>query len=106
MYVQSDTLLLVDVSENFRNTCLEIYELDPPRFLTTPSLAWQAALKNQSKVRLDLLTNIDTLLMSVKGISGGICHDIHQYAKANKKYMKGYDKTEEPLYLKYWDVNK
>ena len=44
--------------------------------------------------------------MSVKGISGGICHAIHQYAKANKKYMKGYDKTEEPLYLKYWDVNK
>ena len=44
-YVQSDTLLLADVFENFRNTCLEIYELDSARFLTAPGLAWQAALK-------------------------------------------------------------
>ena len=28
-YVQSDTFLLADVSENFRNMCLERYELDP-----------------------------------------------------------------------------
>ena len=29
LYVQRDTLLLADVFENFRNICLEIYELDP-----------------------------------------------------------------------------
>ena len=29
LYVQSDTLLLADVYENFRNMCLEKYELDP-----------------------------------------------------------------------------
>ena len=29
LYVQSDTILLVDVFENFRNMFLEIYELDP-----------------------------------------------------------------------------
>ena len=28
LYVQSDTLLLADVFENFRNKCIEIYELD------------------------------------------------------------------------------
>ena len=28
LYAQSDTLLLADVFENFRNMCLEIYELD------------------------------------------------------------------------------
>ena len=27
LYVQSDTLLLADVFKNFRNTCLELYEL-------------------------------------------------------------------------------
>ena len=33
LYVQSDTLLLADVFEKFRNTCIEIYELDPAHFL-------------------------------------------------------------------------
>ena len=39
LYVQSDTLLLADVFENFRNTCLKVYELDPARFLSLPGLA-------------------------------------------------------------------
>ena len=29
LYIQSDTLLLADVYENFRNMCLDTYELDP-----------------------------------------------------------------------------
>ena len=45
--------------------CFEIYQLDPARFLAAPGLAWQGALK-QAKVKLDLLTNIDTLLMVKK----------------------------------------
>ena len=32
LYVQSDTLLLADVFENFRTTCLKVYELDPAHF--------------------------------------------------------------------------
>ena len=38
LYVQSDTLLLADVFENFRDKCLEIYELDPAHFLSAPGL--------------------------------------------------------------------
>ena len=87
MYVQSDTLLLADVFENFRNKCIEIYELDPAHFLSAPGLAWQACLK-KTEVKLELLTDIDMLLMVEKGIRGGICHAIHRYAKANNKYMK------------------
>ena len=45
LYVQSDVLLLADVFENFRNQCLETYDLDPAYFLTLPSLAWEACLK-------------------------------------------------------------
>ena len=45
LYVQSDTLQLSDVFEDFRKTCLEIYELDPAGFISVPSLAWQACLK-------------------------------------------------------------
>ena len=53
LYVQSDILLLADVFENFRNICLEIYELDPAEFPSAPGLAWQTALK-KTKVKLDL----------------------------------------------------
>ena len=41
LYVQSDTLLLDDVFENFRNKCTEIYELDPAHFLSAPGLTWR-----------------------------------------------------------------
>ena len=67
MYVQSDTLLLADVSENFRNMCIKVYELDPAHFLSAPGLAWQACLK-KTKVNLELLTDADMLLMVEKGI--------------------------------------
>ena len=53
LYVQIDTLLRADVFENFRNTCLEIYELDPAYFESAPRLAWQACLK-KTKVKLEL----------------------------------------------------
>ena len=104
LYVQSDTLLLADVFENFRNKCIEIYELDPAHFLSAPGLAWQACLK-KTKVKLELLTDIDMLLMVEKGIRGGICQAIHRYAKANNKYMKNYDKNIESSYLMYLDAN-
>ena len=45
------------------------------------------------------------LLILEKGVRGGICHSIQRYAKANKKYVKDYDKTKETSYLRYWDVN-
>ena len=45
LYVQSNTKLLAEVFENFRDMCIEIYELDPAHFLSAPGLAWQACLK-------------------------------------------------------------
>ena len=45
LYVQSDILLLADVFENFRNKCIEIYEIDPAHFLSGPRLVWPACLK-------------------------------------------------------------
>ena len=87
LYVRSDRLLLADVFENFRNKCIEIYELEPVHFLSAPGLTWQACLK-KTEIKLELLTYVDMLLMVEKGIRGGICHAIHRYAKANNKYIK------------------
>ena len=79
--------MLADVFENFRNKYIEIYQFDPAHFLSAPGLAWQVCLK-KIRVKLELLTDINMLLMVEKEIRGGICHSIHRYAKANNKYMK------------------
>ena len=100
LYVQSNTLLLADVFESFRNKCIEIYELDPTHFLSAPGLSWQAALK-KTGVILELLPDIDMLLMVEKGMRGGMYNAIHRYAKANNKYMKNYDKNIISSYLMY-----
>ena len=73
LYVQGDTLLFADVFENFRNKCIEIYELDPTHFLSASELAWQACLK-ETGVKLELLTDIDMLLMVEKGIRWNRSH--------------------------------
>ena len=54
LYVQTDTLLLADVLENFRKKCVEIYELVCAHFLSAPRLAWQACLKKK-KYRIRLI---------------------------------------------------
>ena len=102
LYVQSDTLLLADVLEKFRNKCIEIYELDPPHFFSAPELALQACLK-KTEIRLELLTDIGMLLMIEKGIRDRICHTIHRHVKANNKYVKNYDKNIELSYNMYLD---
>ena len=104
LYVQSDTLLLTHVFENFRNTSLKVYELDPAHFLSLPGLVWQACLK-KTNVKLVLLTDYDMLLMVEEGTRGGLCHAILRYAKANNKYMKNYDKNKESSYIQYLDAN-
>ena len=93
LYVQDGTLLLADISENFRDKCIEIYELDPGHFLSAPGLAWQACLKN-TRIELELLSDINMLLMVEKRIRDGICHAIHRYAETNNKYMKNYDEKK------------
>ena len=96
--------MLADVFENFRDKCIEIYKLDPAHFLSAPGLAWQACLK-KTWVKLELLTDIDMLLMVEEGIRGGMCQAVYKYAKANNKYMKNYDKSIKPSYIKYLDAN-
>ena len=104
LYVQSDTLLLADVFNNFRDMSIKEHELDPAHFLSLPGLVWQACLK-KTNIELELLTDYDMLLMVEEGIRGGICHSIHQYAKANNKYMKSYNNNEESSYIQYLDAN-
>ena len=58
LYLKSDILLLADVFENFRSTCLQYYKLDPCHYYTSPGLSWDAVLK-MTDIKLELMTDID-----------------------------------------------
>ena len=104
MYVQSDTFLLADVFEKFRDKSIEIYGLDPSYFYPLSGLAWQAFLKD-TDVKLELLTDYQMLLMIEEGTRGAMCQSTHRHAKANNKYMKNSDKKIVSSYLTYLDAN-
>ena len=104
LYLKSDVLLLSDVFENFRKTCLKHYKLDPAHYYTSPGLAWDACLKETGQ-ELQLLHDYDMLMMIEKGIRGGITHISKRYAEANNKYMKSYNPDEESSYIQYLDAN-
>ena len=103
LYLKSDVLLLSDVFENFRKTCLHHYNLDPAHYYTSPGLAWDACLKETGQ-ELQLLHDYDMLMMFERGIRGGISHISKRYAEANNKYMKDYNPDEESTYIQYLDA--
>ena len=88
----------------FKICVLKSMSLILQNFYSAPGFGWQVVLK-MIKVKLDIFTDIDMLLMVRKGIRGGICHSIYWYAKADNKYMKDYEKKKELLHVQYWDVN-
>ena len=104
LYLTSDILLLADVFENFRKTCLEYYKLDPCHYFTSPGLAWDAMLK-MTKIKLDLMTDVDMYQFIEKGLRGGISYIANRYGKANNKYMKENDEKAPSKYIMYLDAN-
>ncbi|GFY31894.1 uncharacterized protein TNCV_2620311 [Trichonephila clavipes] len=104
LYVTVDVLLLSDIFENLRTLCQNYYKIDPCHTYTAPGLAWQACLK-MTKVRLELLTDIDMHLFIEKGIRGGVAMISHRYAKANNAYLSNYDSSLPSSYIIYLDAN-
>ena len=83
--------------------CVKRFDLNSAKFLSNLGLTWQAALKN-TRVKFDLSTAVNMLLMVEKDISTRNMSLYLRYAKAQNKYMKDYDKGKEFSYLEYWDV--
>ena len=104
LYLKTDILLLVDVFESFRKTCLAYYKLDPLHYISAPALAWDAMLK-MTGINLELITDIDMQLFIEKGMRGGISYIAHRHAEANNKYMKNYDINALISYIMYLDAN-
>ena len=105
LYLRTDVVLLADMYEAFRETCLGHYKLDPVHFCTSPKLAWKACLKCTG-IRLGLLTDPNMLLMFEHGIRGGITQAVRKYAAANNPYMGDkFDPNKDTTYLQYLDPN-
>ena len=101
LYLKTDVILLANVFEEFRSTCMRHYGLDPVNFYTSPGLA---CLK-KTGIKLELLTDPDMLMIFEKGIRGGIAQVVHRYTKSNNKYMSNSDSKMESSYIQYLNVN-
>ena len=104
LYLRTDVLLLTDVFETFRKTCLQQYGLDPAHYYTSPGLSWDALLK-KTGVELELLTDYDQHLFTEKGMWGGISMVSKRYAKANNPMVEGYDSSKPKSHILYLDAN-
>ena len=104
LYLLSDVLLLMDIFENFRKTCLQYYKLDPCHYFTSPGLSWDAMLK-MTDIKLELMTDINMYQFAEKGMRGGISYIANRYGKANNKYMEKYNEEDKSKYIMYLDAN-
>ena len=104
LYLKNDVLLLADVFESFRKTCLQYYKLDPCHYFTSPGLSWDAMLK-MTDFKLELMIDVDIFQFIEKGMRGGVSYIANRYEKANNKYMKEYNEKAPSKYIMYLDTN-
>jgi hypothetical protein len=105
LYVVSDVLLLSDVFESFRTSCMTSYGLDPVQYLSLPGFSFDCMLKF-TKVKLELLTDPETHLFFENSIRGGVSVASHRHAIAKNKYIPGFDPDkDESSYIALFDIN-
>jgi hypothetical protein len=104
LYLETDVLLLADIFESVRKTCLKNYNLDPAHYLSASGLSWDAFLK-RSRAEIELISYMDMFRFFEKGMGGGVSYIAYRYARANNKYMSTYDKAKPSNYLMYHDGN-
>ena len=98
LYLKTNVLLLAGLFEKFIKTCLDYYGLDPCHYFSSPGLSWDAMLK-MTRIKLELISDIDKLLFLEKGIRGGISYIAKRHSK-----IKDCENKEKNSII-YWDAN-
>ena len=97
-----DVVLLANVFETFRKTCLQYYKLGPPHYFASLRLSWDPMLK-MTDIMLDLMDDVNVFQFNKKGMCGGISYIVNLYGTANK-YIKEYDEKVPSMYVMYLDT--
>ena len=97
--------MLADVFEKLIAICLKFYGLDPCHYFISPGLSWDAMLK-MTGMKLEKISDIDMYYLIEKGTRGGVSYIAEKYAKANNKYINGYDTGKPSTFITYLDMNK
>ena len=103
IYLRLDVYMLAAVFENFRETSICDFGIDPPHYMSVPGLSFSAAIK-MLKISLEIFTDLDMYIMIENGIRGGFTTVARRYAKANNPQVEGYDGGDQ-TWLQYLDVN-
>ena len=103
LYLKQDVFGLVDVVENFRNTCIDEHHIDPLYSIGLPGFAFDAMLRH-TRTELELLTDPDMYLMMEKGLIGGYTAVHEKYAEANNKHLPNHDRSKPTSFIVDWDA--
>ncbi|XP_031633745.1 uncharacterized protein LOC116347323 [Contarinia nasturtii] len=105
IYLKTDVLLLADIFEKFRDSCIKLYELDPAHYYTLPGYSWDCMLR-YTGVEIELLNDIDKIMFIERSLRGGISQCSNRHCEANNKYMgDDFNPSIPSNYLIYFDVN-
>ena len=107
LYSISDSLLLADVFENFRETAFENRGLDPLYSWSSPGFSWNCAMYS-SKMELEYVKDLDILNMLQEGIRGGPTLVCDRIATANNEDLGPdwpFDPSKPRKRLVYQDLN-
>jgi hypothetical protein len=81
LYQKLDAILLAEIVEKFRKFTKINFGLCMLQFISLPSLAW-SAMMYKTKVKIDLLTEIDQILFFENAIRGGVSYCATRYGES------------------------
>jgi hypothetical protein len=87
-YLESEVVLLAEMFENYRNSCMKMFELDPVRFVSVQSMTMTNWLK-YTGLTLDVLSDNTMYDFFHSAFRGGMC------SVGELTYANVYGKTDE-----------